>query len=164
MSGLLRLNRSVQQSGDLQRFRKCVYAAITAILVVRRGTLSVEAHRYQVHMMWLCCSNGSNAAVKQLLLSVLPKGDWRVWEDVDYIMDESGTADTSDPEVIASMVASGLTYVFVSSRLKVFKRQRWQGADLAMDETGPMAAVNGILEHSYERCIASFRKGGHAAF
>jgi hypothetical protein len=154
-SGMVNLALSIVQAGLMRRWRRCIQEDISERVEVRVGALcSAEAIAYKQHCLSLFMSRGRNIAERRVLARLMPNGDWREFDKIPiHVAPDPGGRDP-DRRAIVQGVQGMFLKAFASHGLPIYRRDRWTGADLCLDELGVMMCCNGLLYHSYIKFVS----------
>ena len=141
----------------MSNFRNCVFQEILQTLVLLIGTPTREAQEYKELMMSLFFS--SRSAVKHAMVCILPNGDWRKVDRVEFYV-PFGVTDLSkiDKNAVAQFFAVGFIKAFVSEQFNVCALHHWTGYDVAMDQQAGMVACHGLMRRCIRRYLAQFER------
>lgn len=152
---LIHLSLSLRMSGHMKRFRACLRSVVRMKLVLLPGKASAEAHEYRSFVLKLFLSGGSFAAKRRSMLWMWCSGAWRNTERVEHHVDLTGPVWARTPEYISRMITEAIVGAMASKPPSTFKRHRWTGCDLAVDEVGLLVAVHGLLRDAYIAFLVS---------
>lgn len=153
--GLYYLPLSLSHGPAMRRWRKCILDDALERVRLCTGVASPEATRYRQHMMRLFLGTAANKEEKQLLLIMLPNGDWRK-DVIDVHLPADVDVRAVDRNTIAHVVGQGIVRAMAMSQYHKLKLQKWQGLELPVGEFGILGAVCNVLSHAYVRFAAEY--------
>jgi hypothetical protein len=93
-------------------------------------------------------STGSNVLPRQILLALLPNGDWSRREVEMYV----GDASLSESDAL-SVVTNGLIYALAGVNYKTLMRSKWSGNELCVDQAGLLECVCALGSRTSRRFL-----------
>lgn len=158
IKGMIHCVLSLHNGSAMSAFRAALREEVSSRFIVRRGVLSEEASEHKRWILKLFVSHGQQLPMRRILLALCPNGDWRRAE-VEYIL---APGQDWTREQALEHVTSGLLAALCASQPKLYKRQRWTGADLATDALGILEACHRLLSSTFLRFAAKFQQGAQA--
>eukprot|EP00959_Pyramimonas_sp_CCMP1952_P106586 2228664-Pyramimonas_sp.AAC.1 len=148
ITGSVNCALSLRHGPAMNVFRQFLRDVVKARLSPIHHAPPPDAVSYRKYCINLFMQGGANAYQKQLLLSVLPNGDWRKHDRVEFYCSQE-FLDRVGKEKISDVIARGLVFALSSSQPHLWPRNRWLSADLAVEEPGRIEAVHGLLSAVY---------------
>eukprot|EP00959_Pyramimonas_sp_CCMP1952_P453212 9467863-Pyramimonas_sp.AAC.1 len=162
ISGMINCALAMRNSSAMDRFRKCMKEEITSRILILPGRPSQEAEVYKMNIMQVFVTHGERIAMKRVLLTMCPNGDWR-HERVEFYKDRFPGFTNADDAAIIEFVTTGLMTALVATQPSTYPRHRWTGADRAIDELAIVEACHKLLSTTFMRFAASYAKGSSRA-
>ena len=95
---------------------------------------------------------GSLPALSESLVKLLPNGDWRKQDVVEFYANiDLGTC--VNRQLVAQYLALGLIKAFLPNMLHVYARHHWTGAEIAVEQQGLLEACHGLFRRTYRRFV-----------
>jgi hypothetical protein len=152
VTGLLRAVLSLQLGPAMNYFRKCLAAEIRSRWKVKFGDPPASCLDYKRFVLKLFLAHCANKRERQLLLVLLPQGDWKSSQIDVWVR----PGQLSVKRILLHNLVSGLIRALVPSKLVIFKRNRWKGCEKPLDSLGILEAVHGLLTPTYKRFVAGY--------
>eukprot|EP00959_Pyramimonas_sp_CCMP1952_P422520 8850930-Pyramimonas_sp.AAC.1 len=148
VSGSINCALSLKHGPAMNLFRQSLRDIVQDRLVPIHVAPPPDATEHRKFCINLFMQGGANLPQKRLLLSVLPNGDWRKHDRVEFYCSEE-FLNRVGKEEIADVIARGLVFALSSIQPHLWPRHRWLGADLAAEELGRLEAAHGLLSAVY---------------
>jgi hypothetical protein len=150
IKGLIHFALSLASGGWLRLWRRAIFNEVFETLVILDGSCSQDALEYRLMAIRVFAGAGASKREVQLLMQVLPNGEWRNHSVVEVYIPHAVVV---NKRVVAAVVASGLCRVFARARFRTFQRKRWTLNDEAVSKPGLMAACHCLLLRTYFRFL-----------
>jgi hypothetical protein len=148
--GTIHWSRTLQLAAQMSCWRKCMATEIVETLSILNGSPPEHVTLYRKHVLQVFVSHGRNCAVRRVLLTVLPRGNWQDTSVVEYYV-PFGPQAQKDPKAIAITMTDGIVGALAGSRPWTYNESKWTGAELATDDAGIVEACHGLLHRTNVR-------------
>jgi hypothetical protein len=157
--GVLHNALSLKIGAHMNLFRKALREEIAArgIRVVQ-GSPPKRAQDHRIRMIRVFCSSGGNVLSRQMLLALLPNGEWDSLVLKLYVGSASLT-----PMQALSVFTNGIIYALVGINFKIVNQGRWLRNEDATDQCGLLEAVHMLGSGTYRRYMRLSSQKGAAA-
>ena len=85
------------------------------------------------------------------IVKLLPNGDWRQPDRTEFYPDDMGNFRNVDKHVVAHFMAVALMRVFLPTILLVYKRWKWSGFHIAVDQQGGVDSCHRLFSRTVKR-------------
>lgn len=150
IKGLLNISLSVLLTGNMRRFRRCMRADIVSRLSLLHGRPPARAEEYRQHALELFLSRGPDYLFKRSLIQVYLPGDWTNHDEIEFYYHSPDAEGLMDEQDLRETIADGVVRCLANHSLRRYRRDRWVGFDLAIDQLGLLEAAHGILRHAFQ--------------
>jgi hypothetical protein len=160
ITGIIRTALSLRLSYHHNLFRRCLRTEIMEGLDVYCGPPPQEYQRYRHAVLRLFCSSHGHTALQQVLLATLPMGNWRNHSRTEFYVNVN-EADLTPAmvEALVNDLANGLVMALSGTLPRLFRRDRWTGSDLAVDDVGIGLFVHNLYFRAYRRFMQEIGGG-----
>ena len=137
----------------MSMLRQCIREEVASRIDILDGHPPESASVYKVRLLRVFVSHGSGVITRRALLSLCPNGEWRS-SKVQFYLRHSHQFSRAYSGAIVTHVANGLIVALAAASPHVYNRNRWTGADLAVDDIGIFECVHRLLSTSFARFAA----------
>ncbi|CAK0822181.1 unnamed protein product, partial [Prorocentrum cordatum] len=134
ISSVIHASLSLQLSGYLNHFRKCLRHVIKSRIKLVPEGLPDDAVKYK------------RSVIKMFFSRLALTGRNRDYVEVCV---PHGLVTDIDVAAVASVIENGLSFALVSAKPSVWPRHRWTGSEIAIDFWGRLEAMHGLASATY---------------
>lgn len=154
ITGVLHIALSLCSSGYMRKFRRCVFDDVKDRLVFLHGRPPISAEEYRLYIFNVFLPDTPQNKLKRTLAQLYLPGDWRNDDEIEYYFHTPGTDDRLSEECLRISIAQGIVRTLVNRQPAIYRRDRWVGFEMSLDQLGILEAAHGILRHSFRRFCA----------